>query len=74
MLFITVAAAGGGYRTRRTMFWNRIVYSGGAIAEYLLFSTRGEIVAARTLRDYTGFAKVEKPHEQKKDDLTDLNA
>jgi hypothetical protein len=59
-LWLKVAAAGGGYQTRQTLWGilTNVSYSGGAIVEFQLFDKDGKVVAAGLLPAYTGFIKL----------------
>jgi hypothetical protein len=50
---------GGSNRTRRNLFFgSRLRHSGGAIVNYILFNTQGEIVTSNTLYYHTGYVRV----------------
>jgi len=59
-LVLKVAAAGGGYKTKHWLWWptTKVVYSGGAIVQFMLFNDSGKIDAAGVLPKYSGFIKV----------------
>jgi hypothetical protein len=50
---------GGSNRTTRNLFFgSRLRHSGGAIVNYILFNTQGEIVTSNTLYYHTGYVRV----------------
>lgn len=59
-LLLKMAGAGGGYKTRRWLWWptTKLYYSGGAIAQFMLFDREGKIVKADVLPKYSGFIRV----------------
>jgi hypothetical protein len=59
-LMLKVAAAGGGIKTRRFLWWptTKVLYSGGAIAEFILFDSQGKVACAGIIPKYTGFLRV----------------
>jgi hypothetical protein len=65
LLFLKVAAAGGGYKIKQSKFGSgELLYSGGAIVEVILFDSTGRIVYAATLPAYSGFIKVNERSEK----------
>ena len=65
LLVLKVAAAGGGVKTKQSKFSSgTVMYSGGAIVEYLLFAPDGSTAAAGTLPAYTGFIEVNEREEE----------
>lgn len=68
LLVLKVAAAGGGLKTKQSKFSSgKVMYSGGAIVEYLLFAPDGSTAAAGTLPAYTGFIEVNEREEEARD-------
>ncbi len=59
-LLVRIAVAGGGYKTKRWLWWptTKVLYSGGAIAEFVLFDASGRIVEAGVSPNYSGFIQV----------------
>jgi hypothetical protein len=50
---------GGSNRTTRNLFFgSRLRHSGGAIVNYILFNTQGEIVTSNTLYYHTGYVRI----------------
>ncbi|WP_374422792.1 hypothetical protein [Paracoccus sp. (in: a-proteobacteria)] len=59
-LALKSVAAGGGYKTKRFLWWptTKVLYSGGAIVEYVLFDRTGTVLTAGVASDYSGFIEI----------------
>ena len=71
-LLLKIAAAAGGYKTKRWLWWptTKILYSGGVIVEFVLFDPAGKIVTAGILPGYSRFFLV----RDRSEPTTDLGA
>jgi hypothetical protein len=68
LLLVKVAAAGGGVKTKQSLFRSaRAFHSGGSIVEFILFAPDGQIASAGTLPYYTGFIELKERPEQAAD-------
>lgn len=62
LLLLKVAAAGGGHKTKRNLFYSgKVFYGGGAIVEFILFEPSGKMAAAATLPAYSGLIELKEP-------------
>ena len=68
LLTVKVAAAGGGVKTKQSLFRSaRVFHSGGSVIDFILFAPSGEIAAAGTLPYYTGFLELTERSESSPD-------
>jgi len=72
-LEIKSVSAGGNNRTRKNLIWffagARVDHSGGVIAEYTLYNTRGAVVTSDKIAYYEGYIQ---PKNIKKGKLKDI--
>jgi hypothetical protein len=59
-LLLKIPAVSGGSQTRKSLWGllQRLLFSGGVIAEFILFDASGKILAASVIPGYTGFIRL----------------
>ncbi len=62
VLYLELLRAGGTDRTTTSLLrGSKLRYSGGAVAQYILFDAKGAIILSDTVYRHTGFSKLEQP-------------
>lgn len=74
-LWLKIPAMSGGSQTRKSMWGlrQRLLFSGGVIAEFILFDASGKIQAAGVIPGYTGFIRLADSRERTTGNLANVD-